>query len=105
MRVAVLTLTRDRLAYTRHCFSKLHEYAGCDFDHYVLDQGSTDGTAEWLRDEYDPDFLCLSPRNLGISPGMNKLLDWTQETGDHDVVVKFDNDCKLMTPNTLHDIC
>jgi GT2 family glycosyltransferase len=46
MNVAVLTLTRDRLPYTQHCFATLKENAGCDYDHIVLDQGSTDGTAE-----------------------------------------------------------
>jgi hypothetical protein len=61
-RVAVLTLTRDRLEYTQHCFAKLHENAGCDFDHFVLDQGSTDGTGpNGSNDEYDPDYVaCLS---------------------------------------------
>ena len=59
MRVAVLSLTRDRLVYTRHCFAKLHEFAGCEFDHYVLDQGSKDGTDEWLTMEYQPEYLYL----------------------------------------------
>ncbi len=52
MRIAVLTLTRDRLDYTQHCFQTLQEFAGCDFDHYVLDQGSTDDTVDCLVGEY-----------------------------------------------------
>ena len=44
MKFAVLTLTRDRLEYTQHCFETLRQNAGCDYDHYVLDQGSEDGT-------------------------------------------------------------
>jgi GT2 family glycosyltransferase len=104
MRVAVLTLTRDRLDYTRHCFAQLHENAGCDFDHFVLDQGSTDGTPEWLRDEYDPHALALLPANLGISRGLNTLLD-EFDLDDYDVIVKIDNDCELVQPNTLRDVC
>ena len=102
MRVAVLTLTRDRLEYTQHCFERLHALAGCDFDHYVFDNGSADGTPEWLE-EYDPDFLVLSPENIGISRALNKLLDWAAETADYDAIVKFDNDCELVTEGALWD--
>ncbi len=101
MRIAVLTLTRDRLGYTKHCFEKLREFAGCDFDHYVFDQGSTDGTAEWLGDE--PVRLNVSPYNIGISRGMNQLLKTVTDT-EYDVIAKIDNDCELTQPNTLRDI-
>jgi GT2 family glycosyltransferase len=102
VRVAVLTLTRDRLDYTKHCFARLNALAGCSFDHYVLDQGSQDGTAEWLRD-YDPHTLVLSPENVGINRGLNMLLDLTDEHADYDAVVKFDNDCEVVTRDALKD--
>ena len=116
MKVAVLTLTRDRLEYTRHCFEKLYEFAGIDYSHYVLDQGSTDGTAEWLFEEFlpGPGFRYADRRfeNLGISRGMNALLNKVNEVdgdGDrkrhYDVIVKVDNDCELTQPNTLKDVC
>ena len=102
MRIAVMSLTRDRLAYSKHCFDRLHDLAGISFDHYVWDQGSTDGTSEWLRDTYDPDFLCLSPENVGISKALNGLLDWASESV-YDVIVKVDNDCELVTEGALKD--
>lgn len=101
MRVAVLSLTRDRLEYTQHCFQTLHDFGGLEFDHYVFDQGSTDGTVEWLRDVYDPDFLALHPENIGISRATNKLLDWADENADYDVIVRMDNDCEVVTEGTL----
>lgn len=104
MRVAVLTLTRDRLAYTKHCFAKLREFAGCEFDHYVLDQGSEDGSWQWLlnRDQYH--HLSILRDNVGISAGINRLLDRARSK-QYDVIVKFDNDCELTQPNTLRDVC
>lgn len=105
--IAVLSLTRDRLDYTRHCFHTLHEFAGCEFDHYVLDQGSEDGTAGWLTAEYFADgahSMILEPENIGVCRGLNKLLDVAFEHEDYDVVVKFDNDCELVQPDTLRDI-
>jgi hypothetical protein len=97
MRVAVLTLTRDRLAYTKHCFGRLHEFAGCDFDHYVLDQASDDGTDEWLEG-YDCEPILLD-ENIGISRGMNMLLD--AAGAEYDVYCTFDNDCQVVQPGTL----
>ena len=109
MRVAVLTLTRDRLEYTKWCFEGLRKYAGCDFDHFVLDQGSTDGTREWLQESY-ASIRIWSDENLGISRGMNTLLEWVGKYEEksrttYDVIVKFDNDCELTQPNTLRDVC
>jgi hypothetical protein len=102
MRVAVLSLTRDRLDYTRHCFATLNQHAGCDFDHYVLDQGSTDGTKEWLRG-YKPTMLVAIGDNIGISRGMNLLLNACAPK-QYEVIVKFDNDCELTQPDTLSTV-
>jgi len=105
MNIAVLTLTRDRLDYTQHCFAKLREFAGCGYDHWVLDQGSTDGTREWLEEEYTS-IRVWSDENIGIGHGMNDLLRRIEspKVPDYDVIVKFDNDCELTQPNTLHDV-
>lgn len=100
MNVAVVSLTRDRLAYTQHCFQTLQENAGWAYDHFVLDQGSTDGTAEWLLEQDDLDVTTVD-ENVGICPALNFLLDRVVPLEDYDVIVKIDNDCELLTPNTL----
>ena len=103
MRIAVATLTRDRLPYTQHCFRRLREHAGCDYDHYVLDQGSGDGTVEWLRSQ-PVEILALN-ENIGISRGFNLLFDEAFNPADYDVIVRFDNDCELVQPDTLKTVC
>lgn len=109
MKIAVLSLTRDRLDYTQHCFASLRENAGCDFDHYVWDNGSTDGTAEWLHEQTTFHALTTAGANNGISVAMNQLLRIAEREAQppfdpYDVIVKVDNDCELLTPNTLRDI-
>jgi hypothetical protein len=99
MNVALITFTRDRLDYTKHCFASLKANAGCDFNHYVLDQGSTDGTQEWLLSEWDSHDLWL-PENIGICRGANKLLD-ILDPSRFDVVCRYDNDCEVTQPDTL----
>lgn len=106
VRVAVLSLTRDRLAYSQYCFQTLRANAGCDYDHFVLDNASTDGTFEWLMDEFDEHLtgLAASPRNVGICRALNRMLD-EFELSEHDVIVRFDNDCEVTQPDTLKTVC
>jgi len=103
VRVGVLTLTRDRLAYTQHCFATLRENAGLEFDWFVLDQGSTDGTSTWLLDQDDLNVTLLS-HNIGICRGLNLLLDEAVNPSDYDLVVRFDNDCEVLYPDTLKTV-
>jgi GT2 family glycosyltransferase len=103
VRIAVLSLTRDRLAYSKRCFDTLHARAGIGFDHFVLDQGSTDGTDEWLETEYKPYGRIAMTHNVGISRGMNMLLDLVHTHPPYDVIVKVDNDCELITEGALKD--
>lgn len=102
MRVGVLSLTRDRLAYSQHCFQTLRENAGCSFDWFVLDQGSQDGTPEWLAEQDDMDVTYLA-ENVGIARGLNMLLD-KMNTVDYDVIAHIDNDAEFTQPNTLRDL-
>jgi hypothetical protein len=69
----------------------------------VLDQGSTDGTREWLYEQDDIIPTCLG-ENIGINQGMNYLLD-NLDLGEFDVIVKFDNDCELLDYGTLLEVC
>lgn len=105
MRVAVLTVTRDRRAYSVHCFNKLRENAGCEFDHFVFDNGSQDGTDQWLFGELQAGRikgLVGVAENQGLSQGFNKLLDFIERKElTYDVIVKMDNDCEIVTPGTL----
>lgn len=114
-RVAIYSITYDRLEYTKKCFESLYKTAGYEFDHFVVDNGSTDGTVEWLRQEagwIHPDHLVLNLHNVGISHASNQALDAILEskTGDvtnppirpyYDIIIKVDNDCLFLTDGWL----
>lgn len=53
MKLSVILSVRDGLAYTQQCIEVLREYelSSCEF--IVVDNGSLDGTAEWLRSQRD----------------------------------------------------
>ena len=96
MRVAIYSLTRDRLVYSRACFQALRERAGYPFWHHVLDNGSQDGTQEWLRSEYRPAWFKPECENLGIARAANIVLAGLKEKAP-DLVIKCDNDCMAVS--------
>jgi hypothetical protein len=69
-----------------------------------LDQGSTDGTPEWLLGDEALDVTTLD-RNVGICRGLNLLLDEAVNAADYDVIVRFDNDCEVTHHGTLSVLC
>lgn len=84
-KVALIILTWNALAYTQECFAALRSRT----DHpawrlIVVDNGSSDGTKEWLREQ---DWLTLheNPENLGFTRGVNQGISLTDE--DEDVVL------------------
>lgn len=112
-RVAVFTLTKDRLEYTKVCLASLRAKAGYEFDHYIVDNGSTDGTVEWLKDNKTLQDTIINGVNTGISTASNQMLDIIMafhlaDNGDelpqYDLVVKYDNDCLSITDNWLAQI-
>lgn len=99
-RVAVFSLTYDRLDYSKTCFASLYKTAGYPFDHYIVDNGSTDGTVEWLKELSGTDRIVIfNPDNKGISKASNQALE---AIGDrYDIIVKVDNDCLFKTEGWL----
>ncbi|HVT57539.1 MAG TPA: glycosyltransferase family 2 protein [Thermoanaerobaculia bacterium] len=75
--VSVAVLTWNGRAHLETCLAALAEQAdpGVDWEIVVLDNGSNDGTAEWLRRSRPPRVrLIESPVNLGFCAGNNRLV-------------------------------
>jgi GT2 family glycosyltransferase len=68
---------------------------GVDWEVLVLDNGSTDGTAAWMRERYGRDRrvrLVESPVNLGFCAGNNRLV--AAAGADTDAVALLNNDTR-----------
>jgi glycosyltransferase involved in cell wall biosynthesis len=109
MKVAIYTLTRDRLEYTQRSFESLRERAGYEYSHLVIDNGSTDGTVEWLKEESNASRLqvAFANRNLGISVASNIALEVIGNRSPlhrPDLIVKMDNDCMIKSPDLLRRV-
>ena len=109
MRISVYTMTWDRLEYTRHCFASLEERAGHHYTHVVLDQGSTDGTVEWLKEwvKHGDRRVLYSPVNLGNAVGNNRAIEAVIAADRQlkpDLIVRMDNDCEVISGAILSNI-
>lgn len=99
-KIAIYSITYDRLSYTKQAFDSLRKTAGVKYEHFVVDNGSKDGTQEWLKKNFEEDHLILNPDNKGISISSNQILDLIKGRG-FDIIVKFDNDCMCLSDGWL----
>lgn len=95
-KVAIMTKTYERLDYTKRMWESLNASTSYPFDWFVYDQGSNDGTQDWLK-EIEPRYVYLDERNVGITKADNHLLDRIFELGDYQIIIHVDNDCEFMT--------
>lgn len=103
-KVAIFTLTYNRLTYTKASFESLYKTAGYEFDHYVIDNGSTDGTVEFLKEyEKRPNVTVIyNEDNKGIPIASNIVLKAIRDSGTkYDIIGKFDNDAYCQTHGWL----
>ena len=94
--IPVLMITYNRLEYTKRAYKALSECYGAT--PFVIDNASTDGTREWLRENV-PQFWSMS-ENKGISGAMNFFLDHTR---NEYFVAKVDNDT-IIPPDFLESM-
>jgi len=102
MKIALFTLTKDRLAYTQQTFESLKKKTKVPYDHFVLDQGSTDGTVDWLQSfahKLGKFYVYPLTTNIGINRGVNFIID--RIGSEYDVIVKIDNDVEIETSGWL----
>lgn len=99
LKVAVFSLTRNRLEYTKIMADKMFTLAGYKFDWFVIENGSTDGTQEWLKTQNCK--VIENPKNVGIARGWNQAIDLIKKSGDFQIIIKCDNDAEMMSENWL----
>lgn len=102
MKVALFTLTKDRLEYTKGTFKSLKEKTKTPHDHFVIDQGSKDNTVKWLQsftNQLGKVYIYPLSTNIGINRGVNFAVD--RIGTEYDVIVKLDNDVEIETEGWL----
>ena len=98
--VAIVVLTWNALAHTKACLEALAETDHPAWRVIVVDNGSTDGTVEWLRGLGWVEVVA-NDKNLGFTKGCN--VGMARTTTDEDVVL-LNNDLVVGGPSWLRDL-
>lgn len=90
----------NRIDYTLRTLESLRSSTSVPFDHYIVDNGSTDGTQDYVRD-HRSDFaeVVVNRENAGLDIATNQALDLIG--GGYDYIIKVDNDCEFVDPQWL----
>ena len=82
MKLTIGFVAYNNLKYTKLCINSFRETVETPFEFFVVDGGSTDGTAEWLEKNNIPHKVHES--NLGSCAGVNDLFDQAlKQDGDY----------------------
>lgn len=93
--VMIVTLTMDRLPYTKRCLDAL-SLTRSEFNCVIVDNGSRQDTVDYLStwDGFETDYggkftVIRNPENIGIGAGMNIAL---RQRNQEQHLMKIDND-------------
>jgi len=93
VKVAAVTITFNRLELTKRTIENFNEKTGVDY-HLFIDNGSTDGTLEWLRDKHRIEL----GTNYGIAEAFRYAVSMLD---DFDYILKLDNDVETVTDDLV----
>ncbi|PAB60662.1 bifunctional glycosyltransferase family 2 protein/class I SAM-dependent methyltransferase [Anaeromicrobium sediminis] len=99
MKTSIIILTFNQLNYTKLCIDSIRKYTDKDtYEIIVVDNHSTDGTVQWLKEQEDIQAI-FNEENLGFPKGCNQGI----EIAKGDNILLLNNDV-IVTPNWLTNL-
>jgi GT2 family glycosyltransferase len=99
MRLSVVVPTHDTRELTRRCLEHLAPLAARGVEVVLVDDGSSDGTADQVRLEFPWARVLVNERTLGFAPSANRGL--AQATGE--VLLLLNSDTEMADAGPLED--
>jgi GT2 family glycosyltransferase/Tfp pilus assembly protein PilF len=100
--VSIIILAHNQLELTKRCIASIEQFTPQKFELLLVDNASTDGTSEWMKDyvtKRSNAHLILNATNLGFAAGNNQALALAK--GDY--VLLLNNDT-VVTPDWLENM-
>jgi GT2 family glycosyltransferase len=99
MKTSIVILTHNNLTYTKLCLESIRRYTReGSYELIIVDNGSTDGTIEWLQEQPDLHVI-YNEENLGFPKGCNQGM--AAATGDYMLLLNNDT---IVTVNWLDQL-
>ncbi len=98
MRILVIIVTYNGMRWVERCLGSIRT-SGIPLDAYVVDNGSTDGTPEWIKEHFPEATLVMSKENLGFGAANNMGMRHALAEG-YDYVYLLNQDAWIF-PDTI----
>lgn len=100
MKTSIIILTYNNLAYNKQCIESIRKFTDVGtYEIVVVDNNSTDGTSEWLKEQYDIKVI-FNKENVGFPKGCNQGIELANKEND---ILLLNNDI-IVTPNWLKNL-
>lgn len=102
-KVAIYTITFNRLEYNKRFLKEIKKYLEIPYDHFIVDNGSRDGTAEFLKTTpYKVKKIIFNKENKGLAGAQNQVLDAIGNK--YDYIVSIAPDIEFVTKALLKEL-
>jgi len=91
LRVAVVVINYNGKHYLRECFESLKNQTYSDYDAHVIDNGSVDGSVEYVKEHFPWVKIIAFKENLGFAKAYNEAI----KAVDADLVALLNNDTRV----------
>jgi GT2 family glycosyltransferase len=91
LKVAVLVINYNGKHYLKECLKSLKNQTYSDYDVYVVDNGSVDGSVEYVKGHFPWAKIIAFRENLGFAKAYNEAI----KTVDADMVALLNNDTRV----------
>lgn len=97
-KIALLIPVYNRIEHTKHCMKELEKHQSNQFfvlnkiSVILIDDGSTDGTSDWIKKNYPKVIILQGNGNLWWSGTMNLGAKYALETLSCDFILTWEND-------------
>jgi len=99
-KTSIIILTYNNLIYNKICVESIRKYTlENTYELIIVDNNSTDGTREWLKEQLDIKVI-LNDENVGFSKGCNIGIAASDKEND---ILLLNNDT-VVTPNWLDNL-
>ena len=102
--LAVVILNFNKKDLVLKCIESIFQSDYMDFDVIVVDNASTDGSAEAVAEKYGNKLtLIINPENVGGSGGFYRGMKHVMERGFYRYLIQFDNDITIKN-DTIYNL-